>query len=89
MTESDKAKELYGEWFRRNPNLANPSDVNHKEKYDYMCEIGWENLRVMQNARKRGLAFTLRDYWRDTFTVSEKKRCPSAEADEHSNFGLY
>lgn len=46
------AKGLYGDWFRDNPGVKNPTDPNTKEKYDNMVALGWELFSLMQQARK-------------------------------------
>jgi hypothetical protein len=72
LTESDQAaaKELYRKWFALHPAVKNPSDMNSKAKFDFAGSIGWENLRLMQRARKANVKtygypfpWTQADYW--------------------------
>ena len=53
MTETLHADRLYALWFSRYPEIQNPTDINRKCKLDFATEIGFENLRVMQAARKQ------------------------------------
>ena len=62
------AEELYREWFARYPEIPNPSDVNRREKYDYMIEIGWEGCKAMHRARKASARFAKVDYFNDSIT---------------------
>ena len=71
-----RAKELFREWFERHPYLANPTDINREEKYDYAVEIGWSAFGLMQRARKSNVAaygypypFTKAEYWQQQQAV--------------------
>jgi|APSaa5957512493_1039668.scaffolds.fasta_scaffold184864_1 hypothetical protein len=50
--DQDKAKALFKAWFAQHPDVKNPSDINCQTKYDYFMKSGWENLQLMQRARK-------------------------------------
>jgi len=70
--EQDKAKTLYGEWFAKYPGVKNPSDINCQTKYDHFMKAGWENLQLMQRARKSNVKkygypspWTKPEYWTD------------------------
>ena len=52
VTEQAEAKELYRKWFGKHPDIANPSDINRKEKHDMAKVVSWETLQLMQKARK-------------------------------------
>lgn len=65
------AKLLFKEWFERYPNIENPTDINKKEKHEYMAEIGWKQFQLMQRARKTNtkvygypFPWTKKDYWK-------------------------
>ena len=49
------AKQLYEIFFNQYPNLKNPSDINCEEKYHFALCIGWQNLQLMQKARKNNI----------------------------------
>ena len=49
------AKKLYKNFFNQYPNLKNPSDINCEEKYYFALGIGWQNLQLMQKARKNNI----------------------------------
>ncbi len=57
-SEESKAKKLYKEFWKINPNMKNPSDINKPEKADFLTKKGFENIRLMQKARKQGYKFT-------------------------------
>ena len=50
--EERHARNLYGKWFRENPKVKNPSDVNSSDKFNFAMDIGWPRLALMQKARK-------------------------------------
>jgi len=52
--EETKAKELYRKFWNQNPNIPNPTDINSKEKHDFCKTISYEDLSLMQRARKIG-----------------------------------
>ena len=35
--------------------MKNPSDINCEEKYYFALGIGWQNLQLMQKARKNNI----------------------------------
>ncbi len=57
-SEEKKAKKLYKEFWKINPNMKNPSDINKQEKADFLKEKGFESIRLMQKARKQKYSFT-------------------------------
>lgn len=72
MTQEDiaLAKILFKEWFSRHPNIHNPTDINKREKFNFMAEIGWKKFMLMQRARKTNIRvygypfpWTKADYW--------------------------
>ena len=56
----EQAKKDYEEFFRLNPDQQNPTDINTKEKFEFMIGIGWQRLWEMRKARKVGKPFTKR-----------------------------
>ena len=53
----------YKLWFRAYPQKKNPTDLNCKEKFEFLTAIGWETFQKMQRARKKGLEYTKAKYW--------------------------
>ena len=60
LTDSEKkeAKKLYQEFWELNPDMKNPSDINKQEKADFLKKKGFENISLMQKARKQKYNFT-------------------------------
>lgn len=58
-----QAKAAYQLWFLAYPKLANPTDVNCREKYDFLQAVGWETFQQMQKARKAGKDWAKAKYW--------------------------
>lgn len=56
--EVAEATELYKEFWRRHPDLKNPSDINCQEKADFLIEQGFPRINLMQRARKQAYDFT-------------------------------
>jgi hypothetical protein len=54
------ARRLYDEWFGLYPETKNPSEINTEEKAMFLLNRGWNNLKLMQTARKQGFEFTKR-----------------------------
>ena len=60
---------LYALWFSRYPEIQNPTDINRKCKFDFAMEIGYENLKRMQTARKQASKnrrvnlFVFQNFW--------------------------
>ena len=67
--ENRSEVELYALWFSRYPEIQNPTDINRKSKFDFAMEIGYENLKRMQTARKQASKnrrvnlFVFPQYW--------------------------
>ena len=68
--EERLAKSLFQEWFLEKNGGKNPSDVNTFEKYMFSIKKGWENLELMQRARKANTdkngypyPWTKREHW--------------------------
>lgn len=40
------------------PDIKNPSDINSQEKADFLVKKGFENISLMQKARKQAYKFT-------------------------------
>ena len=55
--EMTLAEKLYDDFFRRYPDLKNPTDLNTREKFEFAVKVGWENYCLMQRARKQGKEF--------------------------------
>jgi len=56
--EEKKAKKLYKEFWKINPGMKNPSDINKQEKADFLEDKGFESISLMQKARKQKYNFT-------------------------------
>lgn len=64
-------REFYRTFFEFYNDLANPTDPNCEEKYDFIMGIGFENTRAMQRLRKNKawcrnnphIDFTKLEYW--------------------------
>lgn len=56
--EEKKARSLYQEFWEIYPDIKNPSDINSLEKADFMIKKGFENISLMQKARKQAYKFT-------------------------------
>lgn len=56
----EQVQKDYEEFWRKNPEQKNPSDINTVEKFNFAMKIGWRRLRAMQQARKQGKEFTKR-----------------------------
>ena len=64
--EEEKAKKLYKEFWDKYPNIPNPTDINTKEKFDFFKTKTYEDLQLMQQARKIGsktYPFTKENYF--------------------------
>lgn len=66
--QAARAKELYFYFFSEFKQ-ANPTDLNTIEKFDFAVVIGFEDLHLMQVARKYSHDFTLYSLW-----VAEQNR---------------
>lgn len=54
-----RAKELYEEfWATYGTHIKNPSDINTIEKAHFLIEKGFEDIALMQKARKQKYPFT-------------------------------
>ena len=51
---------LFDEWFIENPDIKNPSEINSEEKALFLLRKGWNSIKVMQTARKKGFEWTKR-----------------------------
>ena len=58
MEDEKKAKKLYEIFWNKNPNIPNPTDINSKEKHNFCKTITFEELSLMQRARKQAYSFT-------------------------------
>ncbi len=56
--EVKEAKSLYKEFWKINPNMKNPSDINNQAKADFLAKKGFESICLMQKARKQKYSFT-------------------------------
>jgi len=56
--EEVKAKQLYNDFWSINPKILNPTDINSQEKYDFFMKKSYEDLSLMQKARKQAYSFT-------------------------------
>ncbi len=54
------AKALYEEFWAKHPHEPNPSDINTRAKAEFLFMKGFENISLMQNARKQAYRFTRR-----------------------------
>lgn len=54
----EKAKALFAEFWNMFPTQSNPTDINTVEKAHFLVLKGFENIRLMQAARKQGYDFT-------------------------------
>lgn len=79
--ETKEAKALFKEWFRKHPDIKNPTDVNREEKYDWCMKLGWREFSLMQKARKSNIElhdyphpWTKSEYWKgdDRLIIPEK-----------------
>ena len=68
--EQEIAKQLFRQWFTKNPGVKNPTDPNSRKKYENMVWLGWRLFSIMQQARKtntkaNGLPYpwTQWEYW--------------------------
>lgn len=59
--ERATAEQLFIRFFKKHPRQKNPTDINTEEKFKYATNVGWENFRLMQQARKAGYSFTKRN----------------------------
>lgn len=57
-SEVKKAKSLYKEFWSMYPDIKNPSDINSQEKADFLLKKGFDNISLMQKARKQAYKFT-------------------------------
>ena len=55
-----KARSLYRRFFNLYPDQKNPTDINTVEKAVFLVIVGFENIQLMQAARKEGHPFTKR-----------------------------
>lgn len=67
-TNTAAVKKLYYDFYEQH-RQPNPTDLNTVEKYEHAFEIGFENLRLMQAARKESCDYTVYRTW-----VDEKNR---------------
>jgi len=60
LTNEDekKAKKLYEEFHKKYPDIKNPTDINSEEKYNFFMNKSYEELSLMQRARKQAYSFT-------------------------------
>ena len=56
--EEAQARALYEEFWEMHPNIKNPTDINRVEKANFLILKGFENVRLMQRARKQKYGFT-------------------------------
>ena len=56
--EEKEAKALYEEFWKEHPEQKNPTDINTREKACFLALKGFENIALMQRARKKKLPFT-------------------------------
>ena len=56
--EEALARKLYQEFWQLYPQLKNPTDINTPEKASFLIMKGFENIRLMQRARKQAYDFT-------------------------------
>ena len=56
--EEDEARKLYEEFWNIHPDIKNPTDINRKEKANFLIQKGFEKIRLMQRARKQAYDFT-------------------------------
>ena len=59
--EEALARRLYAEFFTMCPGKRNPSDINTPEKAQFLIMKGFEQIRLMQRARKAKYPFTRPD----------------------------
>lgn len=52
------AEKLYKRFWSLYPDQLNPTDINTPEKAAFLILVGYENLKLMQQARKDRLLFT-------------------------------
>jgi hypothetical protein len=78
--DATKAKELFGEFFRKNPGVRNPTDQNHPAKRAYAQEVGIDCFVLMQTARKEHTKsggwpnpWTKPEYWNGEAEVRQQK----------------
>jgi len=57
-SEIKKAKSLYKEFWSMYHDIKNPSDINSQEKADFLVKKGFDNISLMQKARKQAYKFT-------------------------------
>jgi hypothetical protein len=56
--DEEKAEELYSRFWKQYPDIPNPTDINTKEKHNFCKTITYEELSLMQRARKQAYTFT-------------------------------
>jgi hypothetical protein len=56
--DKEKAKELYSRFWKQYPDIQNPTDINTEEKHNFCKTITYEELSLMQRARKQAYTFT-------------------------------
>jgi len=56
--DEKKAKELYEKFWNINPDILNPTDINSEEKHNFCKTLSYEELSLMQRARKQAYSFT-------------------------------
>ena len=52
------SEDAYRLFFTTHPGQKNPTDLNTREKYEFMREVGYELFREMQCDRKRSEPWT-------------------------------
>jgi hypothetical protein len=69
--EQITAKDGFRLWFKNHPGKANPTDINSLEKFVWLRSISFEELQLMQRARKCNtkkfgypFPWTHWEYWR-------------------------
>ena len=50
----ERAKNLYRYFWQLYPGIPNPSEINTKEKFDFLKLISYQDLALMQRVRKQG-----------------------------------
>jgi hypothetical protein len=66
--EENEAKELYKNFWKENPNIPNPTDMNSEIKHNFCKKLTYRELSLMQRARKAGSTtypFTKEEYFKN------------------------
>ena len=53
-----KQKKMYEKFWNMNPGILNPTDINSEEKHNFCKTLTYEELSLMQRARKQAYPFT-------------------------------